>query len=549
MKKMTHLLALLCCLLLVVGLTQPAAAYSNDLIDGWAIKEVTAMADLGLIPQELAGSDLRLPISRRLMCQIAMLSYEKLTGQTVSLPQSHPFTDTTEPAIEKAAAVGLTDGDGDGKFRPNDTLTRQEFFCFVGKFLKVIQFPLTDDLYADLSGFSDTGNIARWAKDYTALCVGTGVVQGTGNGLAPTAKTKAEEAIMMFYRAYQLAVSYWEKNNENNSANGPSNGDSFAQAFPNTSSWAVPEIQAMEQLGLIPSSVKGTSMQGPITRGSMCKMAVSAYRKLSNQPNLQPSQSSPFQDTQDPDIVLAAELKIVNGYTDGTFGPNKSITREEYFKITMCLLSALGYPYQDDQVVNLGEFGDGNSVSNWAKPSARLLISLGLLKGSGGNLNPKTAIVCQEAIALFYRSYQFMSVWDADSQADPRPPVSRQLAEELVDHAMQFEGYPYVYGGQSPSGFDCSGFVWYNYKQFGYSLNRTADRQYSNGTPVRKSELLPGDLVFFTQNGSSISHVGIYVGNNIMLHASTSSTGVILSDLSSSYYLNHYYGAVRIIAT
>lgn len=537
-------LALLCCLVCIFGLMQPAAAFSNDMIDPWAEKEVNAMGKLGLIPQELEETDLRLPISRRLMCQIAVLSYESLTGQAIAAPQSHPFQDTTETAIEKAAFIGLVDGDGDGKFRPDDTLTRQEFFCFVGKFLTVVSYPLTDDLYADLSGFPDVGNLARWAKDYTALCVGAGIVKGTGSGLAPTVPTKAEEAIIMFYRAYQLADSYFGQQN----SIPPDDPDAFAKDFPNISNWAIPEIQAMNRLGLIPAAVKGTSMQGTISRSSMCKMAVASYRELTAQPNLQPSGSSPFRDTSDPDIVLAYELGIVNGYTDGTFGPDRSITREEYFKITVGLLNALDYPYGDDKVVNLGEFSDGSTVSGWAKPSARLLVSLGLLKGSGGMLNPKTAIVCQEAIALFYRSYEFMTRWDPDSMDDPRPPASRQLAEELVAYALQFKGYPYIYGGQSPSGFDCSGFVWYNYKMFGITLNRTADKQYYNGTPVSKADLLPGDLVFFARSGG-IYHVGIYVGDNVMLHAANSSTGVVMSDLSSSYYTSNYYGAVRIIGT
>lgn len=119
--------------------------------------------------------------------------------------------------------------------------------------------------------------------------------------------------------------------------------------------------------------------------------------------------------------------------------------------------------------------------------------------------------------------------------------------EEIVSFAKQYLGYKYVYGGSSPgSGFDCSGFTSYVYKQFGYtSINRTASGQYKQGTSVSKSELQQGDLVFFA-SGGSIYHVGIYIGSGQFIHASSSSVGVVISDLNSSYYTSRYYGAKRL---
>ena len=118
----------------------------------------------------------------------------------------------------------------------------------------------------------------------------------------------------------------------------------------------------------------------------------------------------------------------------------------------------------------------------------------------------------------------------------------------IVETAKKYLGYPYVYGGMSPSGFDCSGFVNYVYKLNGYSMYRVAkDIYYNNGTYVEKANLLPGDLLFFSNSSESVGHVGIYIGGNQMIHASTSRTGVIISDLGSSYYIQHYVGAKRII--
>ena len=124
---------------------------------------------------------------------------------------------------------------------------------------------------------------------------------------------------------------------------------------------------------------------------------------------------------------------------------------------------------------------------------------------------------------------------------------STSIGETIVATAKQYMGAPYVYGGMSPSGFDCSGFVNYVYKLCGYSMSRVASSIYNNnGTYVEKANLQIGDLVFFASNSSSIGHVGIYIGNGQFIHSSSGAGCVVISDLSSSYYLKNYVGAKRI---
>lgn len=126
---------------------------------------------------------------------------------------------------------------------------------------------------------------------------------------------------------------------------------------------------------------------------------------------------------------------------------------------------------------------------------------------------------------------------------------SSASGNNIVAYAKKYMGYKYVSGGSSPStGFDCSGFTSYVYKQCGISISRSSSAQASNGTAVSKSNLQPGDLVIFNNRANtSIGHVGIYIGGNTFIHAGNSGTGVITTSLSDSYYQARYVTGRRII--
>ena len=127
------------------------------------------------------------------------------------------------------------------------------------------------------------------------------------------------------------------------------------------------------------------------------------------------------------------------------------------------------------------------------------------------------------------------------------PGAASAVGEQIVQMAMQYMGVRYRSGGSSPNGFDCSGFTMYLYGQLGYSLPHTATGQYKNcGTYVAKSDLQPGDLVFFSDSSHAIGHVAIYIGGGEIIHARSSTHCVTTNSLSMSYYVNRYVGAKRI---
>lgn len=120
--------------------------------------------------------------------------------------------------------------------------------------------------------------------------------------------------------------------------------------------------------------------------------------------------------------------------------------------------------------------------------------------------------------------------------------------DKVVEVALAQVGKPYIWASANPNiGFDCSGLTYYAFKQAGINLNRTSYTQINNGISVDSKDLRKGDLVFFNNGGGRISHVGIYIGNNQFVHASSPGTGVIVSKLFGSYFGNTYVGARRII--
>lgn len=141
------------------------------------------------------------------------------------------------------------------------------------------------------------------------------------------------------------------------------------------------------------------------------------------------------------------------------------------------------------------------------------------------------------------------STTQVKTEATTAPVKSSSIGEQIANMSKSYVGYKYVYGGTSPStGFDCSGLVYYICGKLGCKVNRTADAQANNGVYVEKANLQPGDLVFFTdyKTNQGIGHVGIYIGNNQFIHASTPTVGVIISNLSEATYTKRYVTARRV---
>lgn len=154
------------------------------------------------------------------------------------------------------------------------------------------------------------------------------------------------------------------------------------------------------------------------------------------------------------------------------------------------------------------------------------------------NVLPQTGIVDKETLIKLNTA--------SSSKTADRASASRRLVNaKAVDYAKKFLGVPYKWGASSGKAFDCSGFTTYIMKKFNVNLERTASSQFNSGTKVDKEDLQPGDLVFFTTYKAGPSHVGMYIGDNKFIHASSGVHRVTITDLDTNYYRKRYLGARR----
>lgn len=188
--------------------------------------------------------------------------------------------------------------------------------------------------------------------------------------------------------------------------------------------------------------------------------------------------------------------------------------------VTVAILNVRSGPSTETE--KLGQLSLGTSVEILSETEGWYEISF----------ESKTAYICAEYVRII------------DTLTD-----TENSGIEIIDYAKAYLGTPYAYGGNSPSGFDCSGYVQYVMENFGVEMPRTSTEQYSIGVRVDKSELMPGDLVYFKYSPSSysLSHVGIYLGEGNFIHSPVPGQSVKISPLNTGYFSYYYYGATRVL--
>ena len=295
----------------------------------------------------------------------------------------------------------------------------------------------------------------------------------------------------------------------------------------------------------IPALERAIPTESPLTRLGMSQLVMDSYRTITGITEAEMGEPEEmFLDTDDTDVLHAYQLDLVSEQSAGLYGPMEHVSRQDFITVCADLLESVGYPYMADIEIDLHDYVDGSQVLAYARQPVQALLCLGILfPTEQGALDPNREITVEEAMEMTTRLVDFYAAWE-ENPVQPQ----RYLGEDVAEYALNYVGCRYVRGGQGPRKFDCSGFVYYVYKNFGYNLKPGARNQWSIlNDRVSKSELLPGDLLFFSRSGkaSGIFHVGIYIGDGQFVHAANSRKGVIVSGIDEPWYANRYLGAKR----
>jgi len=207
-RYINRLVSLALAVVLTASLSAAGLAVTCSNYSTWFQSSYTEMNQLNLIPESFSGFDLKKDITRGEMCELAVHASELITKNSIDPERTDYFSDTSDLSIVKAYELGIVAGYPDGTFRPDQLLTRQEFFQIIQNFCNSAAFkPTTSG--ASLSKFKDTASIADWAIEATEICVKYGYVNGTGSELNPDGNTSRQEAMAMFLRCYKGLNEYY----------------------------------------------------------------------------------------------------------------------------------------------------------------------------------------------------------------------------------------------------------------------------------------------------------------------------------------------------
>lgn len=255
-----------------------------------------------------------------------------------------------------------------------------------------------------------------------------------------------------------------------------------------------------------------------------------------------PSTSAPIVATLSKGVAVAILDDNTNGWYQISYNGKSGYVSSDYV-----------VPDRDNRFASYGRTnGDGINVRAAASTNSAVQATLptaGTIVTVNGFQNGWYHVTCEYGTEGYIRS-DFL---DLTSSASSSKGSSKSSSAAIAETALQHKGTPYVWGGASAGGFDCSGFTMYVYGQHGHSLPHSATAQWQSGIGDKVysiGALQPGDLVFFNDPsrnaGKACSHAGIYIGNGQHVHASSSGHGVVISDMNSGYYNRYFVGGIHV---
>ncbi len=320
----------------------------------------------------------------------------------------------------------------------------------------------------------------------------------------------------------------------------------------------------MQELGILPSSFTSGDLTATITRGEMCELAVVAFEKATGNVIDELERTDYFTDTTDKNILKAYEYGIVSGYPDGSFQPNKTLTRQEFFKIIQNFCEAAAYTSTRSK--DLSAFADSGSIGSWAREAAQLCVSNafvdGTKSGSGVYLRPTEGASRQEAMVMFLRAYKDVRQWYHVNITNASVAGTVSGPEEFTDISsttmyvtaskLNVRAYPSTdehgtilgklsYGATVTVTGKSSSWYRIKYNDNGVTCDAYVSREYVDTTPTGNGSGSTGGTSSGSGTATDIANFAMsFVGYSYVWGGMSPSTGFDCSGLM--YYVLTQYG-------
>lgn len=427
-------------------------------------------------------------------------------------------TDYFATAAAWASENGLVTGTGEGEFSPYTPVSNEQMVTIIHGFANYLGETATPDLKT----LYDVVNVSEselWSLEATAFCVEMGLLADSGGNYHPkSSATRGELAYLLekFSETYDVQ----EKNPD-----------------PFTFEEEIPPVEVLPE-EIIPETTPApteTPVYGAVVRIDGQDITLNCRKSADADSEVLTT------------LVTGQGAQVLsfheNGWYKISFQGVEGYVAQKYFYVTdedfptLAVEHSPFIAYLPENPVYLYETPSTSAkiIHTWDSPS---LISI--YETTENWYGVDQGYVEKSQVKLLSRS-EFLELNAIHNQ--PSEILSGvAMGEQIAEYAQHFVGYPYVEGGTSTDGFDCAGLAQYIFRVFGIEVLNSPRSFFTAGVAVEKSQLMPGDVLIF----GSISHVGIYIGNNKFVHASTPTNGIMISSLTSDYYVKNYHSARRL---
>ncbi len=487
-----------------------------EALSNWALPEYTKAASSGIITYNVVTKNLKESITREEFCELSVSLYEKLSGTEKSEDFVNPFSDCINPAVVSAYHYGLVSGTSSTTFEPARFVTRQEMAKILENVLKASNSEYEEyNASSKLPLFNDSGLISDWAIPSISMVTRYSIMSGSDGNFNPQGNATREQAILSVYRAYSNFSDGTQKN--------------YTMKCVSPSDGAV--------------IVGG---EGRVNCSSIGK--AKNYFVIIKDANGNPVKN----------ITIAMPSAFRINKATLPYGDNYSITMGAVLSDGSEIYSApVNFSFKEPPV-NETEKQETPTPTPTQTPVETIApekIETEKTEVKHTQTEPPTTESAVQNNISNNATEENTAISDSKEDTTTQKPdmtigfedeVMSDKAKALITEAEKYIGIPYVYGGTTPDGFDCSGYVKYVFEKFGITLKRVSRDQYAYcGTSVERKDLQPGDLVFFG-TGGVVGHVGIYTGNGQMIHSPSTGKSICYTSIESNYYISHYIGAKRI---